>query len=304
MINNDIEDFLSKVDTLDLIKRIEKFKSLSFNCLTKKEIFNQLNNVLMPPGANSFYFIPNCGAYPANTIFYRVRHLDGNPIDNKDLIKYSDLWEPPTNCVKKMGRLNEVGESLLYTSPLDAYVAINESHIKDGEIYALISYRSVDQVKVNIIGGEYDYKNLGFTNKNALINNELYNGFLKDIFSRDVGEGTEYLYILSNVIAKSYFDLPPESIQDAWAYNSVQDKSKYNVCFRPKIAHKLLKIESTSIHKRINDKLSQFIGNVEIKPDNQIVFLPALSQLSSQQKEIIKNALGLNPESELLKINL
>jgi len=79
---------------------------------------------------------------------------------------------------------------------------------------------------------------------------EIYNNFLQDEFSRDVGEGTEYLYRISELIAKSYFDLPPRDAQDAWAYRSVQDKSKYNLCFRPEIAHALLEVHGALICKK------------------------------------------------------
>ncbi|MGG1679522.1 hypothetical protein ACIFOT_27935 [Neobacillus sp. NRS-1170] len=60
--------------------------------------------------------------------------------------------------------------------------------------------------------------------------------FLKDEFSRDVGIGNEYLYIVSEFIAKSFFDLPPRDIQDAWVFPSIKDKNSYNVCFRPEVA--------------------------------------------------------------------
>ena len=277
MGHNNVEDFLSNIETLNIIKRIRKFNSLNFHTLSKKEIFQEIMNVLceeVTPGFKMYMLPTNGGTYQANTIFYRVRHLKESPLSNKNLIKYSDLWEPPANCVNKRGRLNEAGESLLYTSPIDPYVAIKESHIKEGEFFILISYRSINPVKVNIIGGEYDYDKLGFTNKTAITNNELYNEFLRDIFSRDVGEGTGYLYALSNEIAKSYFDLPPEVIQDAWAYSSVQDKSKFNVCFRPEIAHKLLKVESASIYKKVSDGNFQFIGVIRVDSDNPIKFLP------------------------------
>ncbi len=82
---------------------------------------------------------------------------------------------------------------------------------------------------MNIIGGQYNYSAIGFTDDTAILNNDLINNFLKDEFSRDVGRGTEYLYKISEIIAKWYFDLPPGDVQDAWAYSSIQDKEKYNL---------------------------------------------------------------------------
>ncbi|GAB7098104.1 TPA: hypothetical protein O4510_000172 [Staphylococcus aureus] len=43
-----------------------------------------------------------------------------------------DFWNPPEKLVKKPGRLNKIGESLLYVSPIDPYVCINELKIKPG----------------------------------------------------------------------------------------------------------------------------------------------------------------------------
>jgi len=161
----------------------------------------------------------------------------------------SDLWEPPTNCVKQIGRLNKVGETLLYTAPQNPNVAIKETHIQKNDWYALIKYTAVKDIKVNTIGGVYDYRAMGFVDEKAIMVHELYNSFLRDEFSRDVGNGTEYLYRISERIAKDYFDLPPE-IQDAWCYSSVQDKNKYNVCFRPEKAHELLKLNGAMICRK------------------------------------------------------
>ena len=67
---------------------------------------------------------------------------------------------------------------------------------------------------------------------------EMIQGFLQDEFTRDVGQRTEYLYRISEIIAKHYFDMPPE-MQDAWCYPSIVDKNKFNVAFRPKPRAKL-----------------------------------------------------------------
>lgn len=100
-----------------------------------------------------------------------------------------------------------------------------------------------------MIGGEYNYDIIGIKNREAILVHEIYNNFLKDEFSRDVGIGTEYLYKISEIIAKWYFDLPPRDIQDAWSYSSIQNKKNYNVCFRPEIAKDLLELQGATICK-------------------------------------------------------
>lgn len=49
------------------------------------------------------------------------------------------------------------------------------------------------------------------------------------------------------MIAKNFFDLPPRIAQDGWAYSSVKDKGKYNVYFRPEIAHEVLELSGAMI---------------------------------------------------------
>ncbi|HCY6423974.1 TPA: hypothetical protein O2M41_001804 [Staphylococcus aureus] len=58
---------------------------------------------------------------------------------------------------------------------------------------------------------------------------------------------------LQNLLQKNFFDLPPEVIQDAWAYISTFDKKSYNVCFRSEIAKKKMNLVGGIIAK-LDDK--------------------------------------------------
>lgn len=242
------EAFLKNIDSGKLVEKIRKFRALNIKDMKIQEIADAISEVLTWNGV--FYYLPNMGMYPIGTSFFRIRKLNGSLIPNENLCIYGDFWEPPRSCVKAEGRLNKKGESLLYVTPEEPKVLLKELHVAEGEYYALIKYVALDQVKVNIIGGRYNYSDIGITDNMAILNNDLMNDFLRDEFSRDVGKGTEYLYKASEIIAKWYFDLPPENVQDAWAYSSIQDKEKYNVCFRPEIAHKLLKLEGALICKK------------------------------------------------------
>ena len=119
--------------------------------------------------------------------------------------KVSDCCEPPKKLVK-MGRLNKDGEPILYTSPSDPRVAIGELKIPDHEWFSLIVYEAVEGVNVAIIGGDVDVEGLDDVDALKI---EMIQGFLRDEFTRDVGRGTEYLYRISEIIAKDYFDMPP-----------------------------------------------------------------------------------------------
>ncbi len=245
-----IESILTKIDSSEVINKISVFRRLNINTLSDEELFTEIQRVLLTN--NIFTYVTNNAAYARGTLFFRIRKLNSSVISEMNFKTLSDFWEPPVKYVDKKGRLNKVGESLLYTSPIDPVVPIKEVGVKDGEWYALIKYTAIKDIKVNIIGGKYDYKAIGFRDDKAIMIHELFNSFLRDEFSRYVEENTEYLYRISERIAKDYFDLPSE-VQDAWCYASVQDKQKYNVCFRPEKAHDLLRLNGALICKMESD---------------------------------------------------
>ena len=148
--------------------------------------------------------------------------------------KVSDCWEPLAELVK-LGRMNKEREPLLYTSPIDPRVAIGELRILDGVWFSLIVYAAVEDVNVTIIGGQLDTDAL---NDAAALKIEILQGFLRDEFTRDVGQETEYLCRILQIIAKDYFDMPPE-MHDAWCYPSIVDKREFYVAFRPSTRAKL-----------------------------------------------------------------
>lgn len=269
MINNSV-NFFTSLDPLTVVNKINQFRSLNIRDMTENEIFTAINDTLCING--QFCYFTNNAVYPAGTIFYRIRRLKGSTVPFPELQTKSDFWEPPSSCVKHRQRLNKAGESLLYVTPGDPFVPIRELHINDSEYYALIKYEAVQPIKVNIIGGQYNYDLLGISDDNAILIHELYNSFLRDEFSREVAPGLEHLYAVSEIIAKSYFDLPPRIVQDAWAYTSVQDKTKYNVCFRPEIAHDLLKLSGAAICKNIDSRIQAFCFAVDALDDGSIQY--------------------------------
>lgn len=281
------EEFLKSIDSRKVIEKIRKFRMLNIKDMKSQEIANAISEVLTWNGV--FSYITNIGTYPSGTVFFRVRKLKGSSIPNENLCTYGDFWEPPKSCVKTEGRLNKKGESLLYVTPEDPKVPLKELQIIEGEYYALIKYIALEPIKVNLIGGKYNYSEIGITDDTAILNNDLFNDFLRDEFSRDVGKGTEYLYKISEIIAKWYFDLPPRDVQDAWAYSSIQDKEKYNVCFRPEIAHDLLKLEGALICKKEKaDEISVHCIAIGSKTENEVYFYLLGSE---QQKSIFPEIL-------------
>ena len=252
---NDYQNHLEKIDTYDLIDKIEKFRKLNFKNITTSELSNEILKVLSYE--NSASIIPDIRNYPKNTKFYRIRKLDQEnlKIPLETIKCEADAWAPPKNIIHKYGRLNKPNESLLYTTPLNCIIPIEEMKIKENEYFALIVYNSKEEIKVNCIGIEKDYEKLGLA-KEEIVKAKILDNFLVDEFTREVGEGTEHLYKISELIAKDYFDLPPKVVQDAWLYPSVASKAGYNVCFREEIAKEkleLLGVQLLKYNKKEND---------------------------------------------------
>ena len=243
----DIENHLKSVDVMELTNRIKRFRNLNFQSINDNDLRKEILNVLTWDGR--FCYCVNSKYHPSELPLFRVRKLSGSKIPIDNFKSLNDMWEPPTSVLTKYGRLNKPKESLLYVAQ-DPVTAVKECHIQLGEFYAVIQYIPKENIKLSFIGGDYNYSEHGITDKHAILVHEIYNNFLRDEFSRDVGQGTEYLYRISEMIAKDYFDFPPRVIQDAWAYSSIQDKSKYNICFRPEIAHEILEVRGAMICKK------------------------------------------------------
>ena len=273
-----MESFLAHIDPITVINKISAFRRINIQNLSDEELFQAIQRVLL--NDNHFSYVTHNSIYPSGTAFFRVRKLKSSVVSEMNFNTLSDFWEPPAICVTEMGRLNKIGESLLYTSPANPQVAIKEMHLQEEKGEAWRKYTAMREVKVNIIGGIYDYKAIGFTDEKAIMIHELYNDFLRTEFSRDVGNGTEYLYRISERITKDYFDLPRE-VQDAWCYSSVQDKQQYNVCFRPGPAHELLKLDGAMICKKEKDEMIR-PRCVAIIENEKIAFYPLGSDIQKK----------------------
>lgn len=276
-----IECILKSIDPLELLSRIKKFRSLNIKEMNDTDLNASIYNVLCNNGM--FSCLCNIDIYPKGTVLFRAKKLSGSIIPNKRFRVESDYWETSSCHLQEYGRLNKPHESLLYTCPSDPYLAIQETNIQNNDFFALIKYKSLTDIKVNIIGGKYNYEANGITDKNAIIVHEMYTDFLQTEFSREVGKGTEHLYRISEMIAKEFFDLPPRIVQDGWAYTSVKCKDKYNLCFRPDIAHDILELSGAMICKLDESKKIKVIC-VAVGNDKKgnIMFYPVGS---NEQKE-------------------
>ncbi|WP_298760087.1 hypothetical protein [uncultured Psychroserpens sp.] len=247
---------LDKITVEELHNRIEKFKEIDLKTISDKELKKRIKQVISYNLKDKSYgggFVYTT-TFNLGTQFYRVRKFDTKEL-NVAMTKMKiekDAWEPP--LVKNRGRLNIAGESLLYTCPYTQETAIEEMKIHEGEFFALITYESTENISAIKIG-EWKKNNNFSKEQNQKL--RIIKNFLHSEFTKDVGIGKEYLYRVSEIIIKDYFDFLPISEQQAWCYPSVKLKNEYNVCFRSKIHKKILKLKGVAICeiKRNNSKI-------------------------------------------------
>ena len=166
--------------------------------------------------------------YPSGSRFYRVRTTDY-------LCGRSDCWCPPDPCMKR-NRLNRTGKPILYTSPQDYCVAVEEIGVdkRAMDMFSLIVYcvRRNRQVRLTHIGGVEE----GVECPPEL---RVYLDCIHNWFARDVGQGTEYLYNISNAIKDAY----PRGDTDGWCYPSVAHRGcALNAAFVPSKAEDKLEV--------------------------------------------------------------
>jgi hypothetical protein len=245
---NSIHDFLSRINIEDIELKREAFQTLNIKKLTDEDLFNAVMDTISfdPDGSGKKISIltPRSVLYSSGTRFYRIRKLekDDNCLPLKALKKEQDAWNAPAeNC--KLGRLNAAGESLLYTSVQSPNVCVEEMDVKDEDLFCLMVYEAIKEIKVTLIGLWQDNEQLS---KDENLKMRMITNVLSDLFTRDVGKGTEFLYRVSGRIAKVYYDLPREC-QDAWCYPSVAAKQGRNCCFRPEVAKEVLKLVGVQI---------------------------------------------------------
>lgn len=236
LIKNDIpmvsyytEQFLKRIDPLELAKRIKRFNKLDFRKMSEMEIIKEVESVMR--FENIVSIMNAYSVYRKGTRFYRVRKLNNLNVPNDSLTIKSDFWNPPSRFVKKYGRLNKPKESLLYTA-FNPLICIKETNIMNNEPFAIIVYEAKREVRFSWIGSETNYRHHNISDFNAILVHEIYKNFLINQFTKEVPPGQEYLYRISEHIAKDYF---LADTLDGWRYPSMKDKSQYNFCFRTEV---------------------------------------------------------------------
>lgn len=239
---------LNDIPTLQILERLEKYKSIDLKRINDQELFDLTLETL-----------PCCNVctnvIPKGTILYRLRKIEGGKVFNSII----DLSYPPSQIVKVRGRFNDKHESILYVS-LDELTTFFEVKAKEGEEYALIQYEVAndDGIQVSLIGmGEIP--GLEGLNDVGKINQKLIEQFLYTEFTKDVGIGSEYLYRISTMLAKNFLDIPN---CEGYLYPSVAFGRLLNIAIRPSAADSKIKIIGVK-----NIRINHIFDNGEVKGD-------------------------------------
>lgn len=214
--------FCSNIKDVEIMERIRDFREKAEAGIADELCVNAVSSIF----GSAFSFGTETRVYEQGTTFYRVRPIppDDTIIPLRTIRNLGDAWEPPSESVRMQGRLNAIGQGVLYCCPGDFELAIDEARARDSKHIAVIVYKSLRPVKVAVLG---DCKRSSLS-KDA--GSKMFYSFLDEEFSRLVAVGEEGRYSITRAIADTYFNYPQ---QDAWCYRSVQSPEKFNVAFLP-----------------------------------------------------------------------
>lgn len=269
-IDDASKEILNNINEIELQNKIYYFDDVNFKYISDDDLYLRIKDVI----GNDEKIIEiqkNIISIPKETILFRVRKLDKkyydkyfniNKVDSEnnrinfnipdfielDEIKTEkDLWNPPSEKVNTYGRINKPKESLLYLAIMQK-TALVECNINEKDIALYSRFLVEEDLKINFIG-ELKKIEGDFVEANQRKLN-LIDLFLKHQFNREIGKGKEYLYRVSEIIAKKFFYTDE---QDGWGYESIADKDGYNICLEPKKIEKKLKYIDSRIGVRLDD---------------------------------------------------
>lgn len=211
---------LNNLDTNELLSKIQEFKKNDLKTATLEEISMKILETLSCMLVNQSVFVEG-------TRLYRIRKLSSD-LSNMPQT-FQDIWHPPADLIKTEGRVNLKGNPMLYTST-EQITPVYECDIKENDCYAIIQYTVKPGQSLIGYTVSVDSKVDGL-NEKGIINNKIIEDFILSEFTKPVGKGTEYLYKISNVIARNFMDMP---FCDAYVYPSVANYKKgWNVAIKP-----------------------------------------------------------------------
>lgn len=241
-------DYLRRLDLHLLRQNIQRYQRLSSKLLDRPAIRRELLKALKAPGVGSVVIPFRHFSLPAGVPLYRARR-----IDNVDQVKeWKDIWTAPPSFIGA-GRVNDVGEPLLYTAS-DPLTALYEIHAEPGDLVAMSLFRSTRRIIAVDMAEDITVRNLGRGDQRKLA---MIMKFLIGIFSQKVPSSEPFRSIAPDLVAKEIFNPYPD-IYAGWCYRSVADPRglplSKNLALRASTARGLIDYKFTQV-VRINSDL-------------------------------------------------
>jgi hypothetical protein len=209
------EEYMRQTGISRIEKNIDELNNMDFSKATAADIHQKLMNIFAFSYDNLAYMMPmQAPTYiiPENTLLFRVRTHDSL------MEKNEDLWFPPAKVIKKMGRLNDNNEPVLYIADKISTV-LKETRINAGEEFYLLFYKVTKPISlINI------YPSYGNDSKYKKVE-ELIGTFLTKEFSRLVPDTENNRYKVSNAIGNFFFDYKHLGY-DGWLYPSAVSENE------------------------------------------------------------------------------
>jgi len=109
--------FSSNIKFEDIKRRINEFRHRADSGIRDDECINEISSIF----GDIYSFPCEMRNYAAETPFFRARLIENHDtrIPLRTINSIADAWEPPAEFVKVQGRLNSVGQGILYCCPGD-----------------------------------------------------------------------------------------------------------------------------------------------------------------------------------------
>jgi len=209
-----------------LLLEISKYRSLDLRTISLDESIELFRSIY-----NQFHLL----TYNIGTVVFRGRKIE----DHEPHLLKKDVWCPPPESVKNIGRLNAIGESLFYCA-FDPITTIKELRLNIDDYFSLATYNMAPMPDNDLSTIVIDIPTpLPQLQGNHRIYTMILNDFTFNEFTRYVGVGTEFQYKISCAISKLLFETPHK---DSIMYPSMIDYKKKNLAIKPDSAVKRLKL--------------------------------------------------------------
>jgi Flp pilus assembly protein TadD len=275
-----LDGYLQRVNIDRLARAIDDYKRASRKHQTRPQIRRALFEVLRAPGVANVVLPFRYIRVPVGAKLFRARKIiEPGQIESQD-----DIWMAPPSYIGA-GRLNDVGEPLLYASANGA-TALYEVRAEPGDLVAVTRFKVATPFLSMHLSARIEEPELSFLSQRKL---RLITRFVEEVFAQEIPADESHRYIAPDLLAKEFLNMP--SKLDGWTYRSVADPrvenlSAINTCIRGERAKYLIEYVGTDIveisspdmykrHTRLSS-LGPLRGTARLGPAICTASLPAL----------------------------